>query len=118
MKSWIAGIMLAGLVANLAGCVIVIGTDEDDGFHTVGEYDRINEENESAAGVLIDDLRERINADPGLRDEDLTLSVWKGRVTLSGRVSSAAKLERAIELLRADDRVDTVESKVSIIVRN
>ena len=104
---------------TVGGCVVVVGGDDDDnGFHTVHEYERINDRNEDEAQDLIDDLRDMIEQEEDLRNEDIRLSAWKGKVTLTGEASSAAAIDRTISLVASDSRVNTVESKVRVVVRN
>lgn len=107
--------ILALLPAFLAlqACVVVIGTDTEDGVYFAGESNEIG-------GIRHDGDRlskkvaSAIAADADLVAEDIRVSSKDGTVVLRGRVGSVALLERALGTTRSVENVEHVVSKMTV----
>lgn len=109
---WKLFVLLPAFLA-LQGCVIVVGTDADDGVYFAGESNEIG-------GVRHDGDRlskkvaSAIAADADLVAEDLRVSSEDGTVVLKGRVGSVQLLERAMGTARGVEGVEHVISKMTV----
>lgn len=97
----------------LQACVVVIGTDTEDGVYFAGER---NEE----GGIRHDgdrlsrDVARAIAADGDLVAEDLRVSSEDGVVVLKGRVRDTTQLERAMTIAKGVEHVERVVSKITV----
>lgn len=108
--SWMA---ILPTLLTLQGCVVVIGTDTDDGVYFAGESREIG-------GIRHDGDRlskhvaQAIAADAQLVAEDIRVSSESSTVVLKGRVGSVALLERALSTARSVENVERVVSKMTV----
>ena len=97
-RSAILGVCAVSVASFLSGCVIVIGNEDDfdDDYHADWDMDYDEERVVSGEPILI-----------AARD---------GVVTLSGDVSSARTLDRAVNVASQTPGVDSVVLKVVVAV--
>lgn len=122
-RSLVLGLSAAFVASLLGGCVIVIGNDDDDleeGYHMAWDLDDNDNGNSRdrayEAGNLLGDVRARFNDDNDLRYEPILIGAKDGVVTLSGEVSSARALDRAVAVASQTPGVDSVVLKVVVAV--
>jgi len=109
---WKILLLLPAFLA-LQGCVVVIGTDTDDGLYFAGE-------SREEGGIRHDGDRlskqvaRAIAADADLVAEDIRVSSEDDTVVLKGRVSSVELLQRALTTARDVEGVERVVSKMTV----
>ena len=119
MSSWrtFRSALLLVAVAGLAsGCVVVVGDrgeGEDWAVHWAG-----SEEVDPAApsNVLAREVSGRLSYEPGLAEQDITVSAREGVVTLHGRVDSLKVLEEAMNVAAAAPGVTRVVSRLTVVM--
>jgi osmotically-inducible protein OsmY len=106
-------VLAATMGFALTGCVVVIsdeGITAADGIHA-------GDRSSSRDRALAVRVREAFDAEPQLKDTDLSVSAHDGVVTLRGELDSVAALERAVALAKAAEGVDKVISRLRLEVR-
>ena len=101
-------------VSVLGGCVIVVKDidDHDDGY----EYSSSRNSDSLGAGTMLTDVRQRFDNDEFLRHEPLLIAAKDGVVTLSGEVTDAQAIDRAVELASRTPGVESVVLKVVLLM--
>ena len=107
--------ILALLPAFLAlhGCVVVIGTDAEDGVYMAGKDYNVNGVQHDG-DRLSNAVARAIASDDELVAEDIRISSEDGTVVLKGRVGAVALLEKAISVARQVEGVERVVSKMTV----
>lgn len=113
MKANWKGFALLPALLALQGCVVVIGTDTDDGVYFAGESKEIGGIRHDG-DRLSKNVASAIAADPDLVAEDIRVSSKDGTVVLKGRVGRVALLERALSTARNVENVGHVISKMTV----
>jgi len=103
---------LAAMLAMMSACVIVVDEGEGDVDATWASHYSSTD----ADAALARRVGESLEADPGLRTEDLRVDVRRGVVTLRGEVSDVQSLQKAIDTASAVDGVRRVVSKLKVEV--
>ncbi|HEX6929742.1 MAG TPA: BON domain-containing protein [Gammaproteobacteria bacterium] len=97
----------------LQGCVVVIGTDSDDGVYLGGrDHDEGGVQHDGDR--LSRDVARAIAGDAELVAEDIRVSSESGTVVLRGRVHAVQTLERALTIARGVEGVEDVISKMTV----
>ncbi|MBW3567307.1 MAG: BON domain-containing protein [Proteobacteria bacterium] len=110
--NWKLLVLLPAFLA-LQGCVVVIGTDAEDGVYFAGESREeggIRHDGDS----LSKHVARAIAGDADLVAEDLRVSSEDGVVVLRGRVHSVQLLEKALAAARDVEGVERVVSKMTV----
>ena len=97
----------------LHGCVVVIGTEADDGVY-FGDSDRNINGVQHDGDRLSRDVARAIASDADLVAEDISVSSEDGNVLLKGRVRGVNLLERALATARNVEGVERVVSKMTV----
>ena len=113
MKRNILMAFAAFVFLALQGCVIVIGTDDEDGAYWAGADYSINGVDHDG-DTLSRDVARRIADDKELVSEDIRVTSRDGRVVLKGRVSDVYRLARALATAKSVDGVERVESRMTV----
>ena len=112
--------LMAFVTLSISGCIVVISDDEAGGVHWASEYDEVreqqNEARTQAAQAVLDDVRSGFDGDEFVREEPILIAAKDGVVTLSGEASSVEIVDRAVRIASATDGVDTVVSRVVVVV--
>ena len=101
--------------ASLAGCVIVVDPDEEDGAYWANEWDRNGVTDDERA--LSRAVAARLAEDAELNRQDIRVSSDGDTVTLRGHVRAIEQLERALNIARTTAGVGSVVSKIVIDAR-
>ena len=107
--------MLAVLPAFLLmqGCVVVVGTDAEDGMYMASrDYDINGVQHDGDR--LSKKVASAIAGDEDLVAEEIRVSSEDGIVVLKGRVGTVALLEKALAKAKAVEGVDRVVSKMTV----
>lgn len=107
-----AAVLVPAFLA-LQGCVVVIGTDTEDGVYLAGENNEIGGVRHDG-DALSRDVARALAADTGLVVEDIRVSSEDGVVVLKGRVRGTAQLERALAIAKNVRHVERVVSKIVV----
>ena len=110
--NWKILALLPALLA-LQACVVVIGTEAEDGVYFAGESNEIGGIRHDG-DRLSNKVASAIAADADLVAEDIRVSSEDGTVVLKGRVGSVALLERALATTRNVDDVQHGVSKMTV----
>lgn len=108
-----AALLLVPACLALSACVVVIGTDTEDGVYLAGEDNQVGGVRHDG-DALSRDVARALAADAELVAEDLRVSSEDGVVVLKGRVRGTGLLTRAIATARNVAGVEQVVSKVTV----
>lgn len=106
-------LLLVPVFLALQACVVVVGTDAEDGVDWGGNDREINGIQHDG-DRLSKDVARAIAADEELVAEDVRISSEDHVVVLKGRVRSVALLERLLDAARAVEGVERVVSKMTV----
>ncbi|MFK8015793.1 MAG: BON domain-containing protein [Gammaproteobacteria bacterium] len=120
-RSTILGLCALAAASVLSGCVIVIGNEDDFDHDYVSDYDDNYDESFDRSGRfgssdgVLGDVREQFDNDEFLRDEPILIAAEDGVVTLSGEVTQAQAIDRAVTLASRTPGVESVVLKVVLL---
>jgi BON domain-containing protein len=123
-------VLLITLSLALSGCVLVIG-DEDPGRDSdvewIGDRDGRSDSRSahrhaaSASGsqdrALREQLTEALADEPLIADQNLTITVSDGDVTVHGEVRDLAAFDRVVEIVTTTEGVGQVISRLVVRIR-
>lgn len=111
-RKWLSLLLLPAFLI-VQGCVVVIGTETEDGAY-FGARDYSINGVQHDGDRLSRDVASAIAADAELVAEDIRVSSEDGVVVLKGRVRGVALLERAIGVASGVEGVERVVSKMVV----
>ncbi len=112
MKAFLMTLLLPALLA-LNGCVVVVGTDTEDGAYWGGR-DYSDNGVRHDGDRLSRDVAHVLGTDVDLVAEDIRVSSEDGVVVLKGSVRDVTLLEKALASARGVEGVDRVISKITV----
>lgn len=112
-------LVLAGMMLATGGCVLVVDGDSGKARRADVEWESSHRQVETiqagvADGTLAREVESRIRADEELAREDITVSSTGDVVTLHGRLSNIALLERAMRMASEVPGVSRVVSRLTV----
>lgn len=111
-RSFLTLILVTAFLA-LQGCVIVVGTDTEDGAYWGGKDYSVNGVSHDG-DHLSRDVARLIADDVNLVSEEIRVSSEDGVVVLKGRVSDVYRLARAVATAKSVKGVDRVVSEMTV----
>lgn len=109
MKTKIISLIPVLLVLMLSGCVIYVDESGDADFN-------LGTAKVKADQTLADRVAGEMQDDDLLSHEDIKIKARSGIVILEGRVDNATVIDRAIKVAANTEGVDTVKSRLEIVV--
>ncbi len=115
----LALLVLAGALAATGGCVLIVDGDSGKARRADVEWASNQDQAETvytgiADGALAREVESMIRVDDELVREDITVSSSGDVVTLHGRLSSIALLERAMRIASEVQGVSRVVSRLTV----
>ena len=110
--------LIVGLVAALAGCILVVDERGETDSHWASSYDDHSDERLEADRRLANRVKDELEFDELLRHEDIEVRAHGDTISLHGRLSDVALLGRAMELAASTQGVRKVRSRLTVVYEN